>query len=193
MSLQRERVTAVESQLYTFMQDSEKREDALKKYIHDLESDLDEAKKALTLSQEQATDIVELEGQVEELHGVIKESAAQCEELIAEKESQETANGTLRQQMDTLEKKQALYRLVTGMEVVSSSGDENSFDCCVVNSETSVTTKFRLTSLNDGHMMKFEPTENTQPLPSFLHNAIEFERTQCPALLQNVLKGVFPE
>ena len=43
-------------------------------------------------------------------------------------------------------------------------------------------------------MLKYEPIgQPASTLPEFLHSAIEFDLFQTPALMQNVLHGMFPD
>ena len=55
-------------------------------------------------------------------------------------------------------------------------------------SKTNVDTTTATTTL-----LKYQPLENPERLPDFLHEEIEFESTELPPLLQNVLRGIFPE
>jgi hypothetical protein len=41
--------------------------------------------------------------------------------------------------------------------------------------------------------MRFQPLENPDPLPAFLHQDIDFEAVECPGLFQNILKGIYPD
>eukprot|EP00540_Astrosyne_radiata_P002406 CAMPEP_0116843976 /NCGR_PEP_ID=MMETSP0418-20121206/12401_1 /TAXON_ID=1158023 /ORGANISM="Astrosyne radiata, Strain 13vi08-1A" /LENGTH=105 /DNA_ID=CAMNT_0004474817 /DNA_START=39 /DNA_END=356 /DNA_ORIENTATION=+ len=84
-----------------------------------------------------------------------------------------------------------LYHLLTAM-TITNKGSKNSFDCHVVNSETDTETRFHLTVNEDG-TLTFVPLENPKPLPSFLHGAIEFEKSQCPEFFKNVLGGMFQD
>ena len=202
-ALQAERITAAEGQLYAFMEESEKREGSLKRYIRQLESDLEEAKKALLLSQNQADEVVGLQNQVEELEGVVRGSARQCDDLMESQRANKEELESLQKQVEAVQEENRLYKLMSGLEIsvakeapASASGE--GFACKVFNPETLVKAGFRISSTkdnnsNEGGMMKFEPTENAEVLPRFLHNPIEFEPSQCPALLQNVLKAIFSE
>jgi hypothetical protein len=87
-----------------------------------------------------------------------------------------------------------MYQLLTGTSIsnVSKKKGSKSCDCTIRNSETKRASKFRLSPLSK-ETMRFEPISHAEHLPSFLHQAIDFEISQCPALLQNILSGMFPE
>jgi chromosome segregation ATPase len=191
MSLQQERVTVVERQLFSFMEESEKREDSLKNYICHLESDLVEARKSLLLSQGQATALVELQEKLDDTQMRMQTMRAEIMRLQDQLEAKDRANSHLKAQLTNLDDDVQMYKLLIQTEV--TRGVEGSIECCVTNTIKEITTKFRLSNLEDDKMMMYEPLENPKPLPVFLQQAIEFERADCPALIQNILKGVFPE
>lgn len=191
MSLQQERVTVVERQLFSFMEESEKREDSLKNYICHLESDLVEARKSLHLSQSQATALVELQEKLDDSEMRIQTVRAEITRLQDQLEAKDGANSVLKAQISCLNDEVQVYKLLIQTEV--TRGTEGSIECCVTNNGKKITTKFRLSKLEDDKMMMYEPVENPTPLPSFLQQAIEFERVDCPALIQNILKGIFPD
>jgi len=103
----------------------------------------------------------------------------------------------------------------TGGICRSPSHEISSFDCTTVNHEQKIATKYRLTlsnhksplntskelaPLQPGKMddeqlfdIRFEPLENPNNLPVFLKQAIEFDKCESPALMQNILKQMFKE
>jgi hypothetical protein len=197
MSLQQERVTASERQLYTFMEESEQREDALKNYIRHLESELVEARKSVELSEHQASDMVELQEKLDEKDNQLKVSENSVEAMTGEME--EIKSKTTAQMEDLLNKVEQkdseiqMYHVLTGT-VMTPGVVENSVDCRVTNVVSKVSTLYRLTTLDDNEQfMKFQSLENPDPLPTFLKQDIEFETVDCPGLFQNILKGVFPD
>lgn len=164
-SLQQQRVTAAEEQLYAFSEESERREEALKSYS------------------------LHLETQVNEL----KEKCGDSEEKKKEMEGMQAT-------IESQNKESALYRVLTGITVDNIDASKQvSCDCTVTNPETKRSTKFRLvssseTSSSETAMIKYEPVgKPDSSLPAFLQNAIEFDTSQAPALMQNVLKGMFPD
>ena len=250
-ALQAERVTAAEGQLYAFMEESEKREETLRKYARRLESDLAEAKKAMALAEQQTQQVVELEDKVEELESVVRESAKQCEDLRNAQRETTTRFEDQTKKLKTMSHDMEVYGLMSGLEV--SNVTDTGFFGVVANPETNVRVAFRIERLDepeestetksngdkdqenvdddshvngdgdgdgagnpnkdadvkadndnrsnsnsnsktkDSGMMRFEPILNGKVLPSFLQSPIEFETSQCPALLQNVLKAVFSD
>jgi hypothetical protein len=42
-------------------------------------------------------------------------------------------------------------------------------------------------------LIQYEPLKLEASLPVFLHEAVEFDVTQAPALMQNILKSMFPD
>jgi predicted RNase H-like nuclease (RuvC/YqgF family) len=191
MSLQQERVTVAERQLFTLMAESDKREEALKNYIRHLESDLMAAKLKLEECQDQAAQIVDVQGKLEEAEmriEIMKVDLAKLHDQVGAKErTNQLQTATLSQRDDAIQ----MYKLLTQTDL--ARGEDGAIECCVTNALKEITTTFRLTELQDQSMMKYEPVKNPEPLPTFLHQAIEFETADCPALIQNILKGVFPD
>lgn len=191
MSLQQERVTVAERQLFTLMAESDKREEALKNYIRHLESDLVAAKLKLEECQVQAAQIVDVQGKLEDAEmriEIMKVDLAKLHDQVGAKDStNRLQTATLSQRDDVIQ----MYKLLTQAEV--TRGEDGAIECCVRNTLKNITTTFRLTEFQDQSMMKYEPVKNPEPLPAFLHQAIEFETADCPALMQNILKGVFPD
>ena len=191
MSLQQERVTAIESQLISFMEDSEKREDALKNYIRHLESDLKHANMSLEVSQSQTTDLVELQEKLNGADDRMETMSAEVDQLKDDIEAKDAVCRLLGSKLMDREDEIEMYKLLTHTDV--SRGEQDSIECCVMNPIKEISTKFRLSKVEDEKMMKYEPVENPEILPAFLHEAIEFETADCPSLIQNILKGVFPD
>ena len=191
MSLQQERVTIAERQLFTLMEESEKREEALKNYIRHLESDLVASKHSLEESQCQATQIVEVQGKLEEAEMRMEIMRVDLAKLHDQVDAKDRTNSLLTEKLSDRDDDIHIYKLLTQTEVTRS--EEGAIECCVTNTLKGITTTFRLSELPDQSMMKYEPVENPTPLPAFLRQAIEFETADCPTLMQNILKGVFPD
>lgn len=193
MNLQQERVTAAERNLYLFMQESEKREETLKNYIHHLESDLGKQKEALELSEQQTKQVSELQERIDELVNQQQVADKSLEAAATQLEEYKESDKAQQSDLDQQDAEISMYKLLTGTTVHWNGKSEEPMECCVTNPTSKVSTKFQLCKSDDPKMMKFVPVENVKPLPDFLHQAIEFETDECPALMQNILKGVFPE
>ena len=159
-SLQKERVTEAEAQLYAFSEESEKREASLKAYIKHLETQLHDLREAGKQS-------LEVHEEMEEMRSTIKKQKHEIE----------------------------LHRTLTASTL--SNIDETkkvACDCTVTNPESDRSTSFRLASTEgDDKLIKYEPLRNSDLLPVFLQEAIEFDATQGPALMQTVLSSMFPD
>jgi hypothetical protein len=161
-------VTAAEAQLQALTEEGIARERALKNYAHHLEGE-NAALKARLSSNDRTTSTGPSNAGNSE---VVRLSAAL-------------------QEKDALV---SMYQLLTGTSIsnVSKKKGSKSCDCTIRNSETKRASKFRLSPLSK-ETMRFEPISHAEHLPSFLHQAIDFEISQCPALMQNILSGMFPE
>lgn len=211
VTLQNERVTQAEENLTAFCQESERREDALKTYIAHLESELREAKQTAKRCERQATDIIEWQSKNEALettnkkqHETILKQLTRLEEKeqIIEQHCQklrslendynaaknilETATTKVKEQENALH----CYKMLTGTTFVISN---NKMECTVTNEEKKTFMKFDLTELGNKSDMKYVPIANVTVLPKFLHQAVEFPKSDTPSFLQLVLKGLFPE
>lgn len=196
--LQRDRVAAVEAQLCTFLQESEEREERLKNLIRYLESDLSEAQK---LKRETEKQMRELQTQLVQAETQLKVSQKRIHELSNEMEVKEVAHINADQKASRcLTHLSALlghYQLLTGVQL-TLLGNE-AMECRVTNAQTKISTKFRLSPFasssgsQTSSLIKFEPLENALQLPSFLHRPINFERADCPTLMQNILQVIFPD
>ncbi len=125
------------------------------------------------------------------LKSYIRHLETQVEDL---KEQESSDNGKeMERMLETIEEQKReirMHEILTGTIVSNVAGDA-SCDVSVKNEEAKRSTSFRL---QVGELIKYEPTGKPDPsLPDFLHNAIEFEPSQAPVLLQNVLQAVFPE
>jgi hypothetical protein len=210
-TLQNERVTQAEENLTAFCQESERREDALKTYIAHLESELRAAKQTVKLCESQAKDIIELQSKNEELETTIKIQHAtilkqvtrleekeliieqQCQTLLslendckAAKDTVESATTKVKEQENALQ----CYKMLTATTFVVSN---NKMECTVTNEDKNTFMKFNLKELENKSDMKYVPIANVTVLPKFLHQAVEFPKSDTPSFLQLVLKGLFPE
>ena len=169
--LKAERVTKAESLLYAYQEESEEREQLMRSYNQELEQDNKRLKRGALIVSQQKQQIQDLQKQMQELKAL--------------QAKQETTIG--------------IYRAMTGATLSNlPNNNQLDCDCTFTNPETKVTTTFRLSTVQkdpapEQAILKYTPLENPQPLPSFLHEEIEFESTQLPPLLQNVLRGIFPE
>ena len=125
------------------------------------------------------------------LKSYIRHLETQVEDL---KEQESSDNGKeMERMLETIEEQKReirMHEILTGTIVSNVTGDA-SCDVSVKNEEAKRSTSFRL---QVGELIKYEPIGKPDPsLPDFLHNAIEFEPSQAPVLLQNVLQAVFPE
>lgn len=125
------------------------------------------------------------------LKSYIRHLETQVEDL---KEQESSDNGKeMERMLETIEEQKReirMHEILTGTIVSNVAGDA-SCDVSVKNEEAKRSTSFRL---QVGELIKYEPIGKPDPsLPDFLHNAIEFEPSQAPVLLQNVLQAVFPE
>ena len=103
-----------------------------------------------------------------------------------------------------------IYRTLTGTTLENIS--DTSFDCTVANHGAQKASQLRLTTIssdvtvNEGPKrskptpdkavictMRCEPLVHPEHLPDFLRQIIEFESSQCPELMYNVMKSMFPE
>jgi hypothetical protein len=125
------------------------------------------------------------------LKSYIRHLETQVEDL---KEQESSDNGKeMERMLETIEEQKReirMHEILTGT-IVSNVTGAGSCDVSVKNEEAKRSTSFRL---QVGELIKYEPIGKPDPsLPDFLHNAIEFEPSQAPVLLQNVLQAVFPE
>jgi chromosome segregation ATPase len=171
-SLKRERETEAEALLQAFAVESEKREESLKTLVHHLEIQVEDLKEALEQSEQ-----------------VGKEALEASKQLNQEADELRT---TIQKQQHEI----TLYRTLTAASLSNiDASKEVAFDCLVVNPEIKQSTSFRLeSSEKEALLIKYEPlSQPNASLPVFLHEAIEFHVTQTPALMQNVLKSMFPD
>lgn len=161
-ALQQQRVTEAEAQLHAFAEESEKRELALKSYIHHLETQVNAGND-------------------------LKEKCGETKDMGKEIEGMQAMIKAQRKEIE-------LYQILTGTTIsYVDASTQVSCDCTVTNKETKQSTSFRLESTTDD-MIEYGPIGKPDAsLPEFLHNVIEFEPSQAPVLMQNVLKGIFPE
>ena len=130
------------------------------------------------------TYIHHLETQVNDL----KEALERSEQMSKEADEMRTTIQKLQHQI-------SLHQTLTAATL--SNIDESkvvSCDCLITNPENKQSTSFRLTtSEKEASIIQYEPLSNFASLPEFLHEAIEFDITQTPALMQNILKSMFPD
>jgi chromosome segregation ATPase len=190
-SLQQERVTLAERQLVAIMEESEARDNSIKNYVAHLEQSIVETQNSLQRSQSELEMLVDVQKKLDEAELRISTTKSEMQKLIDHLEAKESKNQVLFQQLMEREDRINMYKLITQTDIERNS--EGSIECCVTNTTKNITTKFRLTKLEDVSMMTYEPVDNVEPLPPFLRQAIEFEVSDCPALLHHVFRGVFPD
>lgn len=166
-----ERVTQAESLLNAYRQESDERENLMRSYNQELEQDNKRLKSELS--------------QVEQLK-------QQIHLLEKQLENERTKSARQDAMID-------LYQALTGA-TISNLTESDNMQCDVVftNQETKVSTKCSISTVqgrpSDGPpLLRYKPIENPNPLPEFLRQEIEFDKTQLPPLLQNILRGIFPE
>mmetsp|Transcript_18121 Transcript_18121/g.25540 ORF Transcript_18121/g.25540 Transcript_18121/m.25540 type:complete len:290 (+) Transcript_18121:112-981(+) len=190
-ALQKERVTAAEAQYYALTAEISKREEALKNYAMYLE---EEVKSFKTKQQTKEQEVTNLKLQLDAKSTEIRQKEKEIDQ----------------------------YHMMTGMTFMTTTapnyGSINNdkmmvveeqeettkhgvIDCTVENEEKKSCAQFRISPVNDGNnennesimLSRYEPIQGCEKLPRFLQSAIEFETKDCPSLLRNVLKGVFPD
>ena len=193
MSLQQERVTVAERQLYNLMEESEKREESLKNYIRHLESDLVDARNSLKEYEIQANHHGQVQEKLDDAEMRMEVMKVELSKLHDQVEAKDRTNRLLSSTISERENSIQIYKMLTQTQV--STGNDGIIECCVTNSsrESAPSTTFCLRKLTDETMMEYQPVENVEPLPSFLHEPIEFETAECPILMQKILNGVFPD
>jgi flagellar motility protein MotE (MotC chaperone) len=184
-ALQAERVTKAEALMYAYRRESEEREKLMRAYNQELEHDNKKLKDEISRVDEQKIQIQELQKQVEELKSTTAEQGAVIR----------------------------IYKSFTGATFSNFTVSEDKHkaldcDCTVKNPETKFETKFRISTVSaDGNnadgqneetaegmeILKYQPLKSQEILPDFLHGEIEFQSSQLPPLLQNILRGIFPD
>ena len=101
----------------------------------------------------------------------------------------------MRTTIQNLQHEISLHRTLTAATLTNiDASKEVACDCLINNLESKQSTSFRLTSSEkEASLIQYEPLSNFASLPEFLHEAIEFDVTQAPALMQNILKSRFPD
>jgi chromosome segregation ATPase len=171
-SLRRERETEAEAQLQAFAAESEKREESLMTLVHHLEIQVKNIKEELEKSEQ------------------VGKEALEASKLVNQ-EADELRTTTQKQQHEI-----TMYRTLTGTTLFNIDASKDvAFDCLVVNQESKQSASFRLeSSEKEASFIKYAPrSQPNASLPVFLREAIEFDVTQAPALMQNVLKSMFPD
>jgi len=177
--LQAERVTKAEALLYAYTRESEERERLMRSYNQELEHENQKLKSQASEDGQQKQAIQDLQSRVEEFEKTVSNQTA-----------------TIR-----------AYQQLTGTTLSNVEGIQNELhcDCTVANPETKTSTKFRISTVSSSNtdetsedaapssLLRYQPLENPDPLPEFLHEEIEFESSQLPPLLQNLLSGIFPD
>jgi hypothetical protein len=198
-AIQAERVTKAEALLHAHVRESEERERLMRTYNQELENANQALRAAKSNAPEQEHRERELENQVQALQAKVAKHDATIRAY------QQLTGATL-----------SIVGVPPKLESETNSIDQTTtgqvnkcvldYVCTVQNSETNVKTKFRISTVSavqSGEdkkraaeaptILKYESLENNEPLPDFLREEIEFESTQLPQLLQNVLRGIFPE
>ena len=207
-----ERVTKPEQLFYAYRRESEEREKLMRSYNHDLENDNQALKSQLANSTEQKQTIQTLQNQLAEGKATISNQAAtirafqqmtgatlsNVHEVATSNDERAAAHEigydcTMENKNPHSRKARTKFRIsVVGRVPVpvdhhqqpqqQQKEEENDNEASEASDKTTTTT-----------LLKYQPLENPQPLPEFLHEEIEFESTELPPLLQNVLRGIFPE
>jgi hypothetical protein len=214
-ALQAERVTKAEALLHAYVRESEERESLMRSYNQELENANQKLRATKSNSPEQNHQREqELQNQVQALQSQV---AQQDATIRAYQQLTGTTLSNIRvpPKLES-ETKNSTDQTATGLANNSKEGESNSIHgtldcvCTVQNTETNVKTKFRISTVpavlisgeaedNKKHaavapsFLKYQSLENNEPLPDFLQEEIEFESTQLPQLMQNVLRGIFPE
>uniref|UniRef100_A0A7S4JII6 Uncharacterized protein n=1 Tax=Odontella aurita TaxID=265563 RepID=A0A7S4JII6_9STRA len=188
---------------------------AMRKEAEEAKAQADEARKEVEDAKKEAD---EARKEAEEMRAQVNE--AKQESMAAQNSpgDQSTSSAKsnddgkemspdLRKSIRSHKRTVALYRALIGTTIAERPGGR-SFDCTVVNHARRAASKFRLTRLpaadrekgekaeetaSGGEMVQFVPLVGMEHLPDFLRRAIEFESRQCPELMSNVLRSLFPE
>lgn len=180
--LQAERITKAEELLHAHVRECEEREKLMRSYNQELESENQALRSKLATEPEQQQQLQELQTQLKDLQSKLS-----------------VQNATIQ-----------AYQKLTGTTLsnvcVNDEDDIKHFlecECTVQNTESKTTTRFQISTVfssdkaneedTRGAILKYRSLENPHQLPEFLHEEIEFESSQLPPLLQNVLRGMFPE
>ncbi|CAB9507133.1 expressed unknown protein [Seminavis robusta] len=213
-ALQRERVTQAEALLQAHTRESEEREKLMRTYNQELESENNTLRGQAAKAGEQLQRQQELETQLQQLQDRLSQQEATIH-AYQQLTGATLSNVQLPQQTDDKKNKEKSPTSGDDEEEEASTdkkedepSQELDFVCCVKNPETKVATKFRISTVPSteetmteeqqstepaGTILKYAMLENPKHLPEFLQGEIEFESTQLPPLLQNVLRGIFPE
>jgi len=199
--LAEERITKPEQLFYAYRRESEERENLMREYNQELEQENRDLKSQLADHSQQEKNSERLQKEVNDLRAAVFHQKATIQAF-------KQMTGT------TLSNVQ-----VTGDD---TNCIPIGYDCTTENqhSKTKTHTKFRISVVENGTvsstmdihnassappppppttttttttLLKYQPLENPESLPEFLHEEIEFESTELPPLLQNVLRGIFPE
>lgn len=207
-----ERITKPEQLFYAYRQESQERETLMRDYNQDLENDNKKLKASLADHTEQKQTVQNLKNQLAEKDATLSHQAATIRAY------QQMTGATLSniQQVAgihdaepndigydcTMENKnpgshnaRTKFRisvvgkipLDTDPSEPQKPGEQQQQQTTKEPSEKSPTSTAMTT------LLKYQPLENPEHLPDFLHEEIEFESTELPPLLQNVLRGIFPE
>lgn len=203
-----ERLTKPEQLFYAYRQESEEREKLMRDYNQDLENDNQRLKSSLASNTELKQTIQNLQNELAEGQATLSRQAATIRAY------QQMTGATLSNIQEAASSNGAPndigYDCIMENKNPGSSNARTKFRISVVGkisveadlqepkptssesqkepSETSRDTTTATTTL-----LKYQPLENPERLPDFLHEEIEFESTELPPLLQNVLRGIFPE
>jgi hypothetical protein len=208
-ALQAQRETKAEALLYEYVRESEERERLMRTYNQELENANQQLRAAQSNSNEKERE-QELQNQVQALQAKV---AHQDATIRAYQQLTGTTLSNIRVptilQSETNSGDPTTGLVNTNSNTAETNANKSTLDCvCTVeNPETKVKTKFRISAVSPVltgdeeddkeaealSFLKYESLENNEPLPDFLRAEIEFESTQLPQLLQNVLRGIFPE
>uniref|UniRef100_A0A7S2P2M2 Uncharacterized protein n=1 Tax=Leptocylindrus danicus TaxID=163516 RepID=A0A7S2P2M2_9STRA len=140
--------------------------------------------------------ILALEQQLKEAKEIYERKLQKMDEVdFSQKPQQPNAEEdalTVEQQAKTIQSQQ---EMISYFEMLTSTTLEicdNAVDCTVINHEEKLAAKFRI-SKNGKDELRGEALANAKYLPEYLaaNQSIEFEKTQCPSLLKDVLQCMF--
>lgn len=186
--LRNKRETEAEAQYNLLKERSEQRERALKNYTLDVERQLAEAKERLKEASAAA------KAEAEAAAAADKKADANTSSIGASNDvqSQQLAEATAT--MRVLQQIISHYKMLTGIKLTNAT--PQSLDVAVRNVKRGTAASFRLTSVgssNNEMSLRMDPLDGREHLPEYMRTAIEFDIDQCPALVREVLDGMFPD
>ena len=139
--------------------------------------------------------IFDLEQQLKEMKEMYSRKMQKLgNEVNSSQQSTPSAEDALVEQAKTI---QAQCEMISYYAMLTSTTLEicdDAVDCTVINHEEKLATKFRIRKNANGEgELRCEALANTKYLPEYLaaNQLIEFEKTQCPSLMKDVLAWMF--